>query len=546
LPYAVAAAALVSLSGPAPASAHAVLEHSSPAADAVLPSQPGSVVLVFDEAVSLLPDSLRVYGPDGGEVDDGHVGHAGSDAATVTVGLRSGAPEGSYLVSYRVVSADSHPVSGAYTFAVGHRSVTPAVSSQDGATSVAVVLGVSRWVSYAGSALGLGGLVFLAWLWPAGWASRRARALVAAGVGALVVGTFSSLALKGPYDGGLGLGHVADGDLLREVLGTTYGRALEARLLLLAVLVLLLTYRERVPRRALACVAPLLLLGVGMTFALGGHAAAGGHRLLALASVTVHVAAMSVWLGGLAVLATAALAESAETESALPVVRRFSTVAATSVAVLLATGTYQAVREVRSWDVLLDSHYGRVLLVKLWLVVVVLGAAAGSRAWLWQRDHPAAESAGPSAAPRRPPVRSLRGSVALEGVALAAVLVASALLVTSNPKVSSLASAPVSATVRTGPDTVRVRVVPDGVRAVRLRLQVLDDRRRPVEPREVQASFTLADQQVGPLEVRLSRAGPGLRTGRVGLPLAGRWQLAVTVRTSAIDEATGYVAVPVG
>jgi copper transport protein len=312
------------------------------------------------------------------------------------------------------------------------------------------------------------------------------------------------------------------------------------------VLVLLLTYRERVPRRALACVAPLLLLGVGMTFALGGHAAAGGHRLLALASVTVHVAAMSVWLGGLAVLATAALAESAETESALPVVRRFSTVAATSVAVLLATGTYQAVREVRSWDVLLDSHYGRVLLVKLWLVVVVLGAAAGSRAWLWQRDHPAAESAGPSAAPRRPPVRSLRGSVALEGVALAAVLVASALLVTSNPKVSSLASAPVSATVRTGPDTVRVRVVPDGVRAVRLRLQVLDDRRRPVEPREVQASFTLADQQVGPLEVRLSRAGPGLRTGRVGLPLAGRWQLAVTVRTSAIDEATGYVAVPVG
>jgi copper transport protein len=100
--------------------------------------------------------------------------------------------------------------------------------------------------------------------------------------------------------------------------------------------------------------------------------------------------------------------------------------------------------------------------------------------------------------------------------------------------------------VVTGPDTVRVSAVPDGVHGVRLRLQVLDGQGHPVEPREVDATFTLAEQQVGPLPVVLTKAGRGLRTGHASLPLSGHWQLAVTVRTTAIDEATGYVDVPVG
>ena len=157
-------------------------------------------------------------------------------------------PDGTYLVSYRVVSADSHPVEGAYTFVIGHPSPAPAVAPPvNGSRSVDVALGISRWLLRRLRArtrrLRVPGLVR-----PAGWSVRRARLLVRRRRGAHV-GTLLALLLKGPYDAGAGLGSATDGRLLREVLGTTYGRALDARLLLIAALVLLLTYREHVPAR---------------------------------------------------------------------------------------------------------------------------------------------------------------------------------------------------------------------------------------------------------------------------------------------------------
>jgi copper transport protein len=537
--------------GASPASAHATLERSTPTADSVLRTAPTSVALVFDEGISLLPDSVRVFGPDGAEVDDGHVTHPAGSAATAGVGLDARLARGTYLVSYRIISADSHPISGAYTFSIGHRSTPPVAAAPSRSVTVDVALGLSRWLTYAGSALGLGGIAFLCWCWPAGWRSRRARSIVNAGTASLVVGTFLALALKGPYDAGLGLGHVADGDLFREVLGTTYGRALDARLLLLAALILLLTYRERLSRRVLGGAAVVLLVAVGVTFALCGHAAAGGHRPLALASDTTHVAAMSIWLGGLVLLGAVVLAVGEAPEDGVRVVHRFSTLATASVVVLVATGTYQALREVRSWDVLFETHYGHVLLVKLWLVLIALGAALGSRAWVWQSLRPvvavnAATAAPPVPETSAPSLRGLRSSVGVESLALVGVLVASALLVTSNPARPPVVSAAVSTTVTAGPDTVRVSAVPAGPRQVSLRLQVLDPQGQPVEPPEVDASFTLTDRDVGPLPVTLTKAGTGLRTGHVGLPLSGHWQLAVTVRTSAIDEATGYADVPVG
>jgi copper transport protein len=535
-----------------PVSAHAVLERSTPEADAVLAGPPASVELVFNEPVTLVPDSIRVFGPDGGQVDDGAVAHRQGDGATVAVGLRRDLPAGTYLVSYRVVSADSHPIEGAYTFAVDHFTRTPTelAGGGEGSTTVDLGLGLSRWLSYAGSALGLGGFAFLVWCWPAGWASRRARLLVTGGVGVLIVGTLLALLLKGPYDEGSGLGSVTDGRLVRQVLATTYGHALDVRLLLMAALVLLVTYREQLPRPVLLAAPAVLLAGTGVTFALCGHAAAGGHRPLALVSDTVHVAGMSVWLGGLVLLLGAVLARC-EREEATRIVLRFSRLATGAVAALIATGVYQTLREVRSWDVLLHTHYGHVLVVKLAIVGLAFLAAAGSRTWVWQTAHPlvtvhAATSAPPGpVVDGRPQLRRLRLSVAAETLLLVGVLVASAMLVTSDP---ARPAAPLEETARTitvGPDQVRVTAVPDGARRVRITLDVTDGAGRPTEPKEVDAMLSLESEQIGPLPVALETSGRGRRTGQVSVPVPGDWQLGVTVRTSAIDEATGYVDVPI-
>ena len=552
---AVALIALLVLSA-GPASAHAMLVGSDPEADAVLAAPPSSVSLTFNEAITLVPDSVRVFGPDGSRVDEGVAGHIHADGATAAVGLRADLTAGTYLVSYRVVSADSHPIAGAYTFVVGHATRTPTLSDSGtgtGSDAVDLGLGLSRWLSYAGSALGIGGFAFLVWCWPRGWASRRARLIVIGGVGSLVVGTLLALLLKGPYDEGSGLGSVTDGPLLRQVLSTTYGQALDARLLLIAGLVLLLTYREQLPRQVIYAAPAVLLVGVGVTFALCGHAAAGGHRPIAVASDTLHVAAMSIWMGGLVLLLASVLVGGVRAD-ATPAVLRFSSLATGAVVALVVTGTYQSLREVRSWDALFDTHYGHVLLVKLGLVGLALLAAAGSRTWVWQTEHPvvavhAATSAPPASGfdgvAARPDLRRLRTSVGLETVLLVAVLVATSLLVTSDPARSSAPAGPVTRTVTVGPDRVQVSAVPHGSRHVEITLQVTDASGRPSEPKEIDASLTQTSDKIGPLTIPLHATGRGERMGEVGVPLAGTWQLAVTVRTSKIDEATAYVAIPI-
>jgi copper transport protein len=135
--------------------------------------------------------------------------------------------------------------------------------------------------------------------------------------------------------------------------------------------------------------------------------------------------------------------------------------------------------------------------------------------------------------------------VGLETLLLIGILVVTAMLVTSDPARSVTPAGPVAATVTVGPDRVQVHAVPDGIRRVELTLEVTDAAGAPTEPQEVDASMTLTSDKVGPLAIALHEAGMGVRTGEVTVPLAGTWQLAVTVRTSAIDEATAYVDIPV-
>ena len=119
------------------------------------------------------------------------------------------------------------------------------------------------------------------------------------------------------------------------------------------------------------------------------------------------------------------------------------------------------------------------------------------------------------------------------------------MLVTSDPAVSAPTAHRVSADLTVGPDHVRVVAVPDGLQRVDLTLDVTDAAGRPTEPREVDASLTLPASKIGPLPITLTAAGHGHRTGIVSVPISGAWQLAVTVRTSAIDEATAYLDVPI-
>ncbi|MDP9221699.1 MAG: copper resistance protein CopC, partial [Actinomycetota bacterium] len=151
-----------------PAFAHGTLQSSTPRAGEVLPASPRTVHLHFDEIVTTVPTSVRVLDAAGRRVDDGAV-HRGADLDVV---LRPRLAHGTYLVDWRVVSDDSHPVRGAFTFSIG--APGPVASSQNAAGSrvVGLALGGARLVSFAALALLVGGAVFHSVCWPVGWRQR--------------------------------------------------------------------------------------------------------------------------------------------------------------------------------------------------------------------------------------------------------------------------------------------------------------------------------------------------------------------------------------
>ncbi|MFI2414008.1 copper resistance protein CopC [Streptomyces sp. NPDC018947] len=386
------AAACALLAAAGPASAHAALTGSDPQQGAVVDKAPAQVSLTFSEAVSVDDDSLRVLDPKGARVDEGEpVGRGGTD---YTVKLHAGLPDGTYTVAYQVVSADSHPVAGAYTFSIGAPSETSvSLSGQEaGGGIVGWLYGLGRYVSYAGFAVLAGGAAFVLACWPRGAGVRVLQRLVVAGWLVLTAGTLLLLLLRGSYTGSGKAGDVFDLGLLGQVLQTKTGASLVSRLLLLAAAALFLAVlfgaydkREDAEKRdltfGLAVGGSVVAAGLAATWALSEHASVGLQAGLAMPVDVVHLLAVAGWLGGLTALLTALYRAPADMPVPASAVSRFSAVAFGSVVALVLTGVYQSWRQLGSWSALTDTRYGQLLLVKIALVVVMVGVAYLSRRW---------------------------------------------------------------------------------------------------------------------------------------------------------------------
>ncbi|WP_327686610.1 copper resistance CopC/CopD family protein [Streptomyces sp. NBC_00467] len=410
------------LGGAGPASAHAVLTKSEPADVSVLKTAPKYVTLTFSEAVSLSDGSLRVLSPKNQRVEHGAVTHAGGKATTARVLLRGKLPKGTYTVSWRTVSADSHPVSGAFTFSVGKPSVTTAVASDESPddTAASRLYDFFRYVAYSGFALLIGAALFVLVCWPAGAGLRPMRRLLLTGWTAVLVSTVVLLLLRGAYETGQGLTVVFDLPLLGRTITGRSGTALVARLLLLAAAAVLLalvggrlrrnadgTGKEPAANAAsshvktssemadlppeesqvdfeVRAVGAVLVVGLALTWAAAGHASTGTQVPLAIPGAVLHLLAMAAWLGGLVALAGALYRAPAGTVIPAAAVARFSRLAFTAVIVLVVTGVYQSWRQVGSLDALTTTEYGKLLILKVGAVVLVLAAAAFSRQWTAQ------------------------------------------------------------------------------------------------------------------------------------------------------------------
>ncbi|MFC4328674.1 copper resistance protein CopC [Streptomyces andamanensis] len=386
------AVACALLAGAAPASAHAALTGSDPRQGAVVAQAPAQVALTFSEEVAMNGDSLRVLDPKGARVDTGKPAHV--SGTTYSVRLRGGLAKGTYTVTYQVVSADSHPVGGAYTFSIGAPSKTAVVAGgQDvGGGFVGWLYGIGRYVSYAGFIVLTGGAAFVLACWQRGAGVRAVQRLVVSGWIALTAATLALLLLRGSYTTSGKAGDIFDLNLLGEVLQTKTGAALVSRLLLLAaaalfVAVLFGAYEKREAEEkrdltfGLAIGGIVVAAGLAASWALAEHASVGLQPGIAMPVDVVHLLAVAAWLGGLVALLVALYRAPADTPVEAAAVRRFSRLAFGSVVALVATGIYQSWRQVGSWSALTGTRYGQLLLIKAGLVLLMVAVAWFSRRW---------------------------------------------------------------------------------------------------------------------------------------------------------------------
>ncbi|MFI6374030.1 copper resistance protein CopC [Streptomyces sp. NPDC050546] len=386
-------AACALLAGAGPASAHAAVTGSDPGQGAVVQEAPARISLTFSEQVALSDDSLRVLDPDGKRVDTAEPSNV--SGTTYAVGLKPGLPDGTYTVAYQVVSADSHPVAGAYTFSIGAPSKTSATVSQQ-ATDDGVVgwlYGFGRYMSYAGFIVMAGGAAFVLACWRRGSGVRPVQRFVVSGWLALTAATLALLLLRGSYTGSGKVADIFDLSLLGQVLETKTGAALVSRLLLLAAAALFISvlfgaYDKREDPQekrdltfGLAIGGVVVAAGLAASWAMSEHASVGLQAGISMPVDVVHLLAVAAWLGGLGGLLVALYRAPADAPVDAPSVRRFSRVAFGSVLALIATGTYQSWRQLGSWSAFTDTRYGQLLLAKIALVAVLVGVAWISRRW---------------------------------------------------------------------------------------------------------------------------------------------------------------------
>jgi copper transport protein len=503
------------------ASAHAELLSTSPTSDAVLTAAPTQIVLTFSEHVDPVPDSIRVVAGDGTAVALGSMSQSLGDD-TISTNLPKLA-NGSYVVAWRAISADSHPVAGAFTFSVGAASATDPnlvkslLSSNEPGRPAEAWLAIGRWASYLGIAVLLGAVWVLASAWSPGLRTRRATVLLATASAVALLGTALMISAQASVN-------VGNATSWGEVVRTQSGRWWLVRLIVVAIAGAVVVFLRRHLRRSTLWLAVSWLGGLALLaiVAAGGHAVSGRWVAIGLAATVGHLAAMSVWVGGLVGLAVvvprARLARAAT---------MFSPVALGAVIVLASTGTINAWRQSGSWSDLVHSSYGAWLVVKLVLLVGVLAVAAASR---WTVRQATTERT----------AHALRRTITAEVVGIFVVVVAAAGL-TNSPPPRAAALAPASANVVQGTRIAQIDLSPPVTGGTVMHVYLSDTTGSLSAPTSVTVSALLKSRNIGPLDLPVTAEGPGhVISNDAELPLAGTWTFTITARYSEFDQ-TAFV-----
>jgi len=526
-----------------PAGAHARLVSSDPGEGQVLPVAPGAATFAFNEPVRSVPDGVQLFDARGSEV----VVSARTRDARLVVDLPEELDRGTYVVAWRVVSDDGHPIAGTLTFSVGApsaASAAPASLQLSSPPEVAGLLAVAQAAAYLGIFGACGLALFVVLLLPraGGLEEVRDRVLAIARPGALLtlvaggaVPPLSALSQRG-----LGLDALGQSGLWTDVLSSTETASWFLAALGTAVAVYFARGGQtRTPDRVIVLVSVLAALG---SLSLVGHTRSEEPLWLMVTADLSHVAAAAVWLGGLIGLVVALRRLAARPRAAAELLGRFSALAAWLLVGVAVTGTLMGQRILGSWDNLLHTAFGQALLVKVALVALVVVVAGWNRYGLM----PAVLATRADTRRAAAAAHWLQRAVRAEAVLLVAVLLLTGYLVDRSPARAAPAVEASGATYqgRTGAATVIAVVEPVRIGKNSVLLHLRDSDGKTVDPVAAPTvSASLGDLALSPR--RSTKVAPATYRLTLVLPRSGTWNLQVSVRLSRFENPVVGIDIPV-
>jgi copper transport protein len=502
-----------------PAAAHAELSKITPANGAQLSRPPTEIQMTFTESVNLLANGIRLIDNVGGTVPtpDPTV-----DGRVVTWPMPVKLSDGTYVVTWRVVSADGHPISGASSFVVGSAVAnssaagtgipdTAATASEPAAPWQLVTV---RFANYVAFAVFAGVTAFVLLCAPASSKDAKLQFLARAGLVGGGAATIAAILVQGPYTAGVSMSHSLDIQLLRQTLTTPFGRALIWRLALYAAVGILIWRLPRAIGQLGSWLVPAGLVGIAVTIATAGHGASSG--LVELVVDAVHALTAALWVGGL--IALVALGRAVQPHA----LHQFSGLAMISVVTLIVTGTVNSLSHLETIEQLWRTRYGLTLVIKLVLVAVTIGVAAVSRRRLQQL---------------RVPLRSVR----LEAALTVAVLAVTALLSMTAPPPKAAATydhAAHDAALAGGNAAVQIPLSDRGTAALtvlpattagsHLHLRLTDKKGKPLSASRVSLKVANPSRDIAAIPVPMSMRD-GVWIADYRFPIPGTWKARITV-----------------
>ena len=489
--------------------AHAALVSVEPSSGSMLARAPKAVELRFNETVT--PGAIRLIDGAGRARNDTRVSASGE---TISVAMPADLPEGTAVVSYRVISQDGHPITGSVTFSIGMPTATKPPAAADNRLDVLIWL--ARIGLYVGLFVGIGGVFFARWVAWSMIGTAVPRLALAIGLPSAVV----SVGVLGLDLLGLPPTALATASPWKVAFATSAGPALIVALA--ATLFAWMALRSAWYARAFAMIA---FIGVGLSLAMTGHAATAPPEALTRPAVFLHGLAVAFWIGALAPLVALV---SKPTTATIAVVSRFSRVAVPVVGALALTGLGLAIVQLEKPAALIETRYGLILVVKLMLVAVLLALAAFNRFRLT-----------PALAGARKVAAALKRSILLEcAIALAILAVVAGWRFTPPPR-TIVPETPLAIHIHSDKAMFQVLVSPGKAGLDDFVLQLMTGEGTPLAAKEATLTLSLPERGIEPMERKASRGSDGYwHVRKVELPFAGRWHVRIDALVTDFEQIT--------